>query len=348
MHNFCTLFDTNYLTRGLALYHSLVQHCPSFHLYVFAFDNDCYRYLKQKQYPHLTVVSLREFEDPALLEIKPTRSIAEYCWTCTSSTILYCLREFRLPSCTYLDADLFFYQDPQVLFDQMGNQSVMISRHRYTRVYDQSAMSGIYCVQFMCFKNDERGLKALTWWRDRCIEWCYARFEAGKFGDQKYLDDWTTRFEGVHVIRHPGEGLAPWNIQQYRVLPDGEIPVVQLRANQQSPTPAIYFHFHGVKFFTDNKVAFCGPMYELEEPAKKAFYFPYIRRLLSLAQQVHQDGFPLNVQGARQASEPRSKTIYQYLQKLPVMLLKDPSLLLTPKKITFARHDHVFDLKAFV
>ena len=38
MINFCTLFDSNYSAKGLAMYRSLVHCCPSFHLYIFAFD----------------------------------------------------------------------------------------------------------------------------------------------------------------------------------------------------------------------------------------------------------------------------------------------------------------------
>jgi hypothetical protein len=46
MLNFCTLFDSNYLSRGLALFESLKKTETNFHLYVVAFDNECYDYLK--------------------------------------------------------------------------------------------------------------------------------------------------------------------------------------------------------------------------------------------------------------------------------------------------------------
>ena len=46
-------------------------------------------------------------------------------------------------------------------------------------------------LSVLTFKNDTNGMKALQWWRDRCIAWCYRRMEDGKMGDQKYLDDWT-------------------------------------------------------------------------------------------------------------------------------------------------------------
>lgn len=341
MQNFCTLFDSNYLTRGLALYHSLQHHCPSFHLYVFAFNEEAYRCLQQLNYPHCTPISLAEFEDEALLQIKPTRSVAEYCWTCTSSTILYCLEKFQLPSCTYLDADMFFYSDPQVLFDEMGDHSILISGHNYTPAYDQSATSGIYCVQFACFKNDERGLTALKWWRERCIEWCYARYEDGKFGDQKYLDDWPVRFEGVHVLQHRGEGLAPWNIQQFDVKWENGVLTVTDRKTRQS-WPAIYFHFHAVKFYTDGKVSLCGPLYELEEQHKQLFYFPYLKQLIALEAGLQQTGFVFNANGSRQQAPGKREVFLQFMKETLLMMKIGKTSPFHLKNFNFSRHYHYY------
>jgi len=74
MSIFCTLFDSTYLTRGLALYESLRKHCHSFHLYVFPFDDlACYILLKLNL-PSLTVIPLSSLEDASLLAVKPTRT----------------------------------------------------------------------------------------------------------------------------------------------------------------------------------------------------------------------------------------------------------------------------------
>jgi len=188
------------------MYESLERCSGDFHLYVFAFDDKSYELLQKLDYEYMTVISLDSFEDDELLKVKSERGAGEYCWTCTPSVIKYAIENYDLDSCTYLDADLYFFANPAVLIDEMKGASVLITDHRYTSEYDQSATSGIYCVQFMTFKNNDFGLNVLNWWRDACIEWCFNRFEDGKFGDQKYLDDWPNRFEGIHVLQHLGGG----------------------------------------------------------------------------------------------------------------------------------------------
>ena len=276
-YNFCTLFDSNYLSRGLAMYESLNRQCDNFHLYVFTFDDLSYKILKQLNKKNITLITLKDFENDALLSVKPERSIAEYCWTCTPSTILHVIKNYDVENCTYIDADLFFYSSPKVLFDEMGDKSVLITEHRFTPKYDRSDIAGTYCVQFITFRNNTEGMKVLNWWVDACLEWCYDRYEDGKFGDQKYLDDWTTRFEGVHVLNHLGGGLAPWNVQQYGVINETVDGIKLVEKSSSDQFTSIFYHYHYVRFYSSGLVDF--GWFKLGKDIVKRFYSSYVKEL---------------------------------------------------------------------
>ncbi|WP_229216437.1 glycosyl transferase [Dyadobacter sp. 3J3] len=226
---------------------------------------------------NVTVISLKEFETPELLSIKTTRTQGEYCWTCTASTIWYCLHTFPLDHCTYIDADLLFFSDPKVLTDEMGEKSVLITEHRYSPDYDQSELSGIYCVQFITFKNTEPGLKVLSWWRKACIQWCYNRFEDGKFGDQKYLDDWTTRFDGVHVLQHIGGGVAPWNSKTYTY--ESKAGRVLVKSQNSQAVPLVFYHFHDFRYSANESFRLTAEQYLLNKDVIRLIYSPYANAL---------------------------------------------------------------------
>ena len=141
-----------------------------------------------------------------------------------------------LDEVTYLDADLLFFDDPEPLFEAMGRR---LGADHAAPLRAQDTPPG-----------DQRDLQrpvprpsaataaagGAPWWHDRCVEWCYYRLEDGKLGDQKYLDDWPERFEGVHVLEHKGGGLAPWNITQYDVRADGRDGRSSTRTRSSSST----------------------------------------------------------------------------------------------------------------
>src|SRR5688572_27061173 len=125
--HFCTLFNTFYLTRGVALYQSLVAQKIDFTLHVFCFDDFTFQYFSAKKYPHVVPVALSDLEQryPKLLATKSQRSASEYCWTSASFTLRYCLEQLKLPHCTYLDADMYFYENPELIIREKGNASVI-------------------------------------------------------------------------------------------------------------------------------------------------------------------------------------------------------------------------------
>ena len=280
-YNFCTFFDRNYLYKGLALYYSLLEHCGEFNLWIVCFDDISFSVLQKMNLKNVKLISMEEFEDEELLSIKDTRSATEYCWTCTPSIPLYILNKERsLDHIAYLDADLFFYNDPAPIFKEFEGGSILITEHRYAKnVKHYAKKYGKYNVQFMVFRNNASGLECLNWWRDRCIEWCYDKQSDGKFGDQKYLDDWTTRFEGVHVLKHLGGGLAPWNISNYKISNTNN----KIYVNEDS---LIFYHFHSFKIINNKKFDIVGG-YNLKKEHIFKIYMPYIKTIKQMIDIVH-------------------------------------------------------------
>jgi hypothetical protein len=284
--NFCTLFDSNYLLRGLSLIDSLCRNENSFHLYILAMDETAGNFLTQQAFPNVTVIKLADFETPEILSVKSSRSKGEYCWTCTPFVVDFCLDKFQLDHCTYLDADIYFFSSPRILIEEVGNKSVLITKHNYSPQYDQSEVSGIYCVQFMYFKNSQAGREALSWWKDRCLEWCYARYENGKFGDQKYLDDWLTRFNEVHELEHLGGGVAPWNIQRYSVLQKTPL-FLRLRKSDKT-AECIFYHFHALKLYSSGACDL--GTYKISSDVVRSIYTPYLASIETNKAKVIQCG----------------------------------------------------------
>lgn len=273
-YHFCTLFDRNYLFKGLALYNSLLKHCFNFTLWVLCMDDLTFKLLNKMNLEKMILINISDFEDEELKRLKPTRTTAEYCWTCTPSLPLYILKKnCSLELISYLDADLFFYSDPTPIFDEFDGNSIMIIEHRFPDHLKYLEVNGIYNVQMVTFRNDLFGLECLKWWRERCNEWCFYRLEDGKMGDQKYLDDWPIRFKNVHVLQHKGAGVALWNITRYKISKRNNKIFVD-------DVPLIFYHFHQFNILKNGLYDFGNRgIYTLSEENIKYIYEPYIKEI---------------------------------------------------------------------
>ena len=280
MQNYCTLFNINYLSRGINLYNSIKKVSKRFKLYIFVFDDLTLNYLKNLNLRNVIIISLSEFEDIKLKKVKKKRSQTEYFWTCTGSTILYLFKKYKIKSCTYLDADLYFYKDPKILIEEKKNASCIITKHNYSTKYDQTKTSGIFCVQFMFFRNNKEGNKILNDWRTQCLKWCFNRFENNKFGDQKYLDSWPKKYKNIHILKNLGGGVAPWNVQQYKLLNNSKLS----KRSDKFNFDLIFYHFHNLKFINEH-ITYIGG-YRISKEIIKNIYVPYIKRVRSINKKI--------------------------------------------------------------
>ncbi|MAT15260.1 MAG: glycosyl transferase [Planctomyces sp.] len=225
---------------GLALYHSLCKHLPQAELWVICLDEQAEFALKKLKLPALHPIPLKQVESTDLLAVKPTRTRAEYCWTLTPFTMeAVFARNHDVRRVTYIDADLLFFNSPQSLFDEFdeSGKQVLITEHAYAPEYDQTATSGRFCVQFITFRRTEAALEVIHWWQQRCLECCSEIPIDGKFGDQKYLDEWPTLFgDRVHILEATELTIAPWNVGH-------------LLAQHHDLLHPVFYHFHGLRLF---------------------------------------------------------------------------------------------------
>lgn len=248
---FCTLFGFNYLDKGMVLYESLEKTAGDFVLYALAMDEECHAFLQGCSYEKMVPVRLADFENDALREARGNRSFGEYCWTCSASLIEYVLDRYEEPCCAYIDADMAFYSDPGVLFDELERRggSVLLTGHRFNRFERyREQEAGRFCVEFNLFRNNAEAREVLALWVRQCLQSCSAEGAGGGFGDQQYLNGWTEKYGFVIETEHPGAGVAPWNFPQYRLVShDPETGRYRLRVRGQE-TDLVFFHFAGLKY----------------------------------------------------------------------------------------------------
>src|SRR5262249_36352744 len=196
---------------------------------------------------------------------------------------------------TYVDCDLYFFDDPRVILAELGAGSILLLPHHFPPDRPVwTAGDGIFNGGWITFRRDARSFAALAWWRDRCLEWCHDRRENGKYADQHYLDDWPERFDGVRVIANPGAGLAPWNGFRHRLDLEDGLPAVNVRRAVFSPyqSPRLVGPSGGVRRWallppgsrlipgSATQLWWTAPDYELSDHEIQVFWVPYLRRLI--------------------------------------------------------------------
>ena len=279
------------------------RHLSSYTLWILCVDEDAYIVLQRLNLSNVRLLRLSEFEDPGLLSVKQSRTVAEYCWTLTPYAPRFVFEsDESVERVTYIDADLWFRKSPEIIFNEFdaSGKSVLITDHAYSPEYDQSATSGQFCVQFMTFRRNY-GEYVRNWWEEHCLDWCFAKHEDGKFGDQKYLDDWPDLFSDyVHVLQRFHLTLAPWNATRF---PYGS---------------AVFFHFHGLRITSSDTIEIGN--YIIPNKLFDNVYIPYLMDLRSAVDQLSRVGHPL----VPQSSPLRfSSRFLRFLKRIRLLLFPE-------------------------
>jgi len=280
MRSYCTIFDKNYLYQAITLYNSLTNFDKEFKFYTLCMDQLSYDVVKGLNLPGITPIHIDELLTAEISEVRGRTTHGQFCWVCQPLLCEFILDKFNPDMITYLEADSMFFSDPEILFEELGDNNVSLVPHSYSPGLDQTDVSGKYCVQFNAFRNNAEGKAVLYYWRLRCFE--YSKDNLLYFPGQVCLDYWPVLFKSVKIIDNPGAGVAVWNIQHRKLGVVNNTPQVDAH-------PIVFYHYHQYRIYANGYHDLST--YALSASAIEAVYNIYVKQIFLTKSIVH-DKFP--------------------------------------------------------
>ena len=180
-------------------------------------------------------------------------------------------------------------------------------------------------MEFNYFDRSENAQKALSWWKDKCFEWCFHIYEKDRMGDQKYLEKVPVFFSGVHELAHKGGGTAPWNLAQYEYTGKGNekcgvyAPILK-EIKTGDEFPLVFYHFQSMRYISENVIIVRSETHS--KKTKDVIYIPYLTELESVRKELKNYGITFPVHQSY-ASNPFIKFIQKYILRFKVKSLTD-------------------------
>ena len=320
---YATSFDTNFLLRGAACIRSLARQATRpICVLVLTLDDDCARLVRHVVGPlpetvRLETVSLAALEAkwPVLRPARENRTRIEYYFTLTPFLCREAASRLRDGEyAVYVDADLYFFSDPEAALTECDGSPVVVTEHRFPpRLAHLAPLYGRFNVGWLAFDNSDAARACLDGWAEDCIALCRDVAEAGQFADQKYLDDWPARIPGLRIVDHPGVNAAPWNVANRRLGSAGGVSTIDSR-------PLVAYHFHRLRHLGAGlyEADFDG-FGALSASLIRQVYVPYVTELCQLEVQ-HRERLPSSERSAllrfdgSGASMPRAA--WRFLRKI--------------------------------
>ncbi|MEM7581932.1 MAG: glycosyl transferase [Acidobacteriota bacterium] len=214
----------NYVGKVRALCESLQEHCPDMmvHWLVAETRNDALLEALADD-PIDNVIFLDDFEtyrDPGWLF---QHDIVELSTAIKPGVALSLLEREDCELLIYFDPDQVVFSPLDDLVEALRSASAVLTPHLLVPYEDLKAVrdheicalrNGIFNLGFFGVRDCEEGRAFLSWWSDRCLDFCWGDWRSGVFTDQKWINHAPVFFPEIATLRSPRFNVAPWNINQ--------------------------------------------------------------------------------------------------------------------------------------
>lgn len=247
MINLTTVSDYNYLSKGIALYESLLDTSNDFVLHYLCIDIESFDKLSKYECDTLKVYNVNDLlnSDTSLMDVKNSE-YRYFCWSLASYFTQHLMKKLDVPL-IYIDSDIYFHQSINELYNLMESKSIGIFKHRQ---FTTERPEGAYNVGVCYFNNDVVGKHILNWWSDAVL---YKKYpQLATCGDQKYLDAFPSMCPDDLIFDEStiGHG-APWLWQLYDFSELDNSGEIIWNGNKQK---LFFTHFSQFNYNEDNYI----------------------------------------------------------------------------------------------
>ena len=280
-----TLCSNNYLAHAKVLCNSINRCNPEIKLVIGLVDKKSKEIDYSLFYP-AEVVEIDEHVVPGFSDMSSRYNIVELNTAVKPFVFEYLIGSN--PECHsiyYFDPDIRVYASLNIISEQFQHGDILLTPHFYTPIEldghfpsEPIALNyGIYNLGFLGLNTKSIEVrKFLRWWKERTFQHGYAKPQEGLFVDQLWINLVPLFFDRVHIVRHYGCNMAPWNLHERDI---------QVFTNESTRLTngdlLIFYHFSSYSFKKPELLSKYYDRYNFRDrPVLQCLYQAYHQELL--------------------------------------------------------------------
>ncbi len=288
-HYYYSVYSKEYMHKGIVLYNSMKRHDKDFIFFLICLDDETKSLLEKMSLNKVILISVRDIEayDAEMLKVKCWHQEKSYTWLVKAIGAMYIFDFFAEPDhLLWLDGDTQLLADPQAIYEEWGNNSILLSEEKFTDEYFAlSELYGYYNTGLLGFKKDPNSIECLRYYREKLLACNFDDYK-GSWNDQLYVTDWPQRFDNVGVISNVGINLTPF-ITYYRnnvekgwfINKKGDEYFLQ-------DNKIILYHFMALKYINSNEYDLCNYVMGFDDETIKHVYIQYLKECNEAMDQI--------------------------------------------------------------
>lgn len=230
MNNISIITDYSYLPYFLALYESIgyYNQLSNYAIHVLCTDDRTYEKLNSNNFSPILLYRLEELEELEDWEVLVKNNEENIGGTSSFHCALgsyfthYLIFHKDIENCLYSDADIYFYNNIDCIFNIMKGYDIGLITHKHQN-RDDNHQTGFYNVGIVYFSNSDDGKKCLELWKNCVVDphnkWAKTH---GTCWDQKYLELFETIIDKKKICEIDKfiGNTAPWNFSLSKITED--------------------------------------------------------------------------------------------------------------------------------